>query len=162
MTHIPNSEHKTIPGLSFASKQLKYEYKNYLQVVVSLFNFFILINVKKLPQMAVDIVVKNKINIGYKSSMSNQIKLIIIENTIYYEKKNYSRYYKINIMISIYHIFLILKSLTARRSLVPWSLWSAFRLNLWKVGLSTQQAASEVCLQNIPRPTCFISRNGLR
>ena len=37
--------------------------------------------------MAVDIVVKNKINIGYKSSMSNQIKLIIIENTIYYEKK---------------------------------------------------------------------------
>ena len=35
--------------------------------------------------MAVDIVVKNKINIGYKSSMSNQIKLIIIENTIYYE-----------------------------------------------------------------------------
>ena len=37
--------------------------------------------------MAVDIVVKNKINIGYKSSMSNQIKLIIIENTIYYEKE---------------------------------------------------------------------------
>ena len=37
--------------------------------------------------MAVDIVVKNKINIGHKSSMSNQIKLIIIENTIYYEKK---------------------------------------------------------------------------
>ena len=87
MTHIPNSEHKTIPGLSFASKQLKYQYKNYLQVVVSLFKFFILINVKKLPQMAVDIVAKNKINIGYKSSMSNQIKLIIIENTIYYEKK---------------------------------------------------------------------------
>ena len=37
--------------------------------------------------MAVDIVAKNKIIIGYKSSMSNQIKLIIIENTIYYEKK---------------------------------------------------------------------------
>ena len=37
--------------------------------------------------MAIDIVAKNKINIGYKSSMSNQIKLIVIENTIYYEKK---------------------------------------------------------------------------